>query len=232
MTRRNLILTIVFAIIVLAELTGRLIENITLEYLSKPLIMIWITIYFLLNAKKRTFRTGVLFAFFFSWVGDMFLMFSDGYDNEMFFYAGVGGFFFAQVSYIMVFLLNTENNIKGLLLRNPLWIIPFVGYGALIYIILYPSLEGIMVPVIPVYAISLIGMSLAALNRRDRVNLESFQLVFTGSVFFVISDSLIAINKFHAEIPRAGFLIMFTYILAQYLIMRGLILEREKPVSR
>lgn len=231
MSRRNQILHLVFAIIVIVELAGRLLDNVLMEYPVKPLIMAWITVYFLLNAakRKRSFRAGVLLAFFFSWTGDIFLMFSGGYNNELFFYAGVGGFFLAQVAYVFVFLLNAENNIKGLLLRNPFWVIPLLGYGVLIYWVLYPRLEGVMVPVILVYAVSLIGMSLAALNRRDRVNFKSFRLVFAGSLFFVASDSMIAIDKFHTDIPHSGFLIMVTYITAQYLIMRGLILERERP---
>jgi uncharacterized membrane protein YhhN len=231
MSRTNKILHLIFAVIVIVELAGQLMDNAYLEYLVKPLIMVWITIYYLLNARKRFSRTGVLLAFAFSWTGDMFLMFSGRYDNEMFFYAGVGGFFLAQIAYIFVFLLNAENYIKGLLLRNPLWFIPFVGYGVLIFWMLYPRLEGVMVPVILVYAISLIGLALAALNRRDRVNFDSFRLVFAGSLFFVASDSMIAIDRFHTEIPHAGFLIMLTYITAQYLIMRGLILENPRPVT-
>jgi len=231
MSRTNKLLHLIFAVIVIVELTGTLTDNMLLEYPVKPLIMVWITLYFLLNAKKRSFRTGVVLAFFFSWTGDMLLMFSGGYDNELLFYAGIGGFFLAQVAYIFVFLLNAENDIKGLLLRNPLWFIPLLGYGVLMYWWLYPGLEGVMVPVILVYALSLIGMSLAALNRRDRVNYSSFRLVFAGSLFFLASDSMIAVNKFHTEIPYAGFLVMLTYIIGQYLIMRGLILEKPRPAS-
>jgi len=54
----------------------------------------------------------------------------------------------------------------------------------------------------------------------------SFRLTFIGSILFVWSDSLIAFNKFSLEIPLAGFWIMLTYMAAQYLIMRGLILEK------
>jgi uncharacterized membrane protein YhhN len=232
MSRRNTVLNIIFLIIVVLELVGKLLDNITFEYTAKPLIMIWIAVYFLLNTKKKSLMWLVLLAFFFSWLGDMFLMFSGGYENEMLFYAGVGGFFFAQLIYISVFLFNSENSIKGFLLRNPLWFIPLVGYGVLIYYLLYPGLEGIMVPIILVYALSLIAMSLAALNRRDRVGIRSYQLVFIGSLFFVASDSMIAIDKFHSAIPYSGIWIMLTYILAQYLIVRGLLLEKEKANIR
>ncbi len=229
MSSSNKVLHLIFVGIVVVELASRLMDHAVPEYFVKPLIMVWIAVYFLRNAKKRSFQGWVLLAFFFSWTGDIFLMFSSGYNNEMTFYLGLGGFLLAQLTYILIFLFSAENDIKGLLLRNPLWLIPFLVYGVLIYRLLYPELEGIMAPVVLVYAISLIGMSLAALNRRDRVDFNSFRLVFAGSLFFVASDSLIAINKFHTEIPFAGFLIMLTYITAQYLIMRGLILERERP---
>lgn len=227
MKRRNLILNVIFIFIVIVELAGRFFDSIALEYPVKPLIMVWIAIYFLLNARKRSLRIPALLAFFFSWIGDLLLMFSDGYSSEMLFYAGVGGFFFAQLSYIFLFLYNAENSIKGFILRNPFWFLPIIVYGVLIYYILFPDLEGLLVPIILIYAISLICMSLAALNRRDRVGNNSFQLVFIGSLFFLASDSMIALNKFHAEIPYAGLLIMASYILAQYLIMRGLILEKN-----
>jgi len=65
-----------------------------------------------------------------------------------------------------------------------------------------------------------------ALNRSGRVGAMSFKLVFVGSLLFLLSDSMIAFNKFNSDIPLAGFLIMITYVAAQYLIMRGLILEK------
>lgn len=82
-----------------------------------------------------------------------------------------------------------------------------------------------MKPIITIYAVSLILMSMMALNRSGRVGERSFKLVFIGSLLLLLSDSMIAFNKFHSEIPLAGFLIMLSYIAAQYLIMRGLILE-------
>lgn len=221
----SLILHLIFLVIVVIELAGRFTDNINLEYPVKPLIMIWMAVYFLLFRKKKRFTFPVLVAFFFSWVGDNFLMFSG--ENEMFFYAGVGGFFFAQLAYIYVFSRYSEQKMKGYLQKRPWIIIVFLVYFGGIYYILLPGLEGIMRPVILVYALSLMAMSMMALNRRERVNPSSFRYVFVGSLLFMASDSMIAINKFTTEIPMAGFWIMISYISAQYLIMRGLVLEKE-----
>lgn len=221
---RALILHLIFLIIVVIELTGRFTDNIRLEYPVKPLIMIWMSVYFLIFRTKKSFTVPVLLAFFFSWLGDNFLMVS--HKDELFFFAGVGGFFLAQLSYIYIYSRYSEGQRPGYLRKKPLLIIPFLLYVGGIYYALLPGLEGIMKPVILVYALSLMGMSMMALNRRGRVNPRSFRFVFFGSLLFLLSDSMIAINKFTAEFALAGFWIMITYISAQYLIMRGLVLEK------
>ncbi len=212
-------------VIVVVELTGRISGNIRLEYPVKPLIMIWMATYFLLHRRKPELTRPVILAFFFSWLGDILLMFSDR--DDLFFFAGVGGFFLAQLTYIYIFTRFSEQGGKGYLQKNLIVGLLFIGYVAGIFYLLNPGLEGLMKPVLLIYAISLIGMSMTALNRKDRVNGKSYLLVFIGSVIFVLSDSMIALDKFYRDIPQAGFLIMLTYISAQYLIMRGLLLERE-----
>ena len=222
--RTSLWLHLVFAIIVIVELSGRFLDNINLEYMVKPLIMIWMAVYFMIFKKKKTLAVPVLLAFFFSWLGDNFLMFSG--KNELFFFAGVGGFFCAQITYIYTFSRYSEKGGKGYLRKNPLLALVFLAYLAGILYLLFPGLEGMMKPIIIVYALSLIGMSMMALNRRGRVGHRSYLLVFTGSILFLLSDSMIALDKFYSEFWLAGFWIMITYMAAQYLIMRGLILEK------
>lgn len=222
--RTSFFLHLILVVIVIIELTGRLTGNINLEYLVKPLIMIWMAVFFIIFKTKKGFTVPVLIAFFFSWIGDNFLMFSGL--NELFFFAGVGGFFIAQLAYIYIFTVYSENGGQGYLRKNLILGFLFIAYIAGFFYLLYPGLEGIMKPIILLYAISLIAMSMMALNRSGRVNRASFLLVFVGSCLFVISDSMIAFNKFYMEFSQAGFWIMVTYIAAQYLIMRGLILEK------
>jgi uncharacterized membrane protein YhhN len=76
---------------------------------------------------------------------------------------------------------------------------------------------------IPVLAYSLVlaTMSLSAQNLYGLIQNKAYAWLVPGTVLFVISDSLIAFNKFGHPIPDASFLIMGTYILAQYLIYEG-----------
>ena len=132
----SLWLHLIFSVIVVVELTGRLTGNIRLEYLVKPLIMIWITVYFLIFKKKQEFTVPILIAFFFSWAGDILLMLSGR--NELFFYAGVGGFFFAQLTYIYSFSKYSEKGGHGYLQKNLIIGLLFLAYVGGIYFLLYP----------------------------------------------------------------------------------------------
>ncbi len=228
MKKLRLFLHILIIPIFLLELYSRWQQNIILEYYAKPWLMIWIIVYFMLYSKKIKSRTTIVLAFVFSWLGDMLLMLAN--TNEELFYAGVGGFFIAQCFYIYTFyIVSGDKSIVGFLKLKPVLIVPFVLFLVGILIVLIPDIEGIMIPIIIVYALSLIGMSLAALNRKGRVSHDSFRLLFAGSILFVMSDSMIAISKFTYSFPRAQFLIMLFYFSAQYLIMSGLLKEwRDK----
>jgi uncharacterized membrane protein YhhN len=221
----SLLMHLIFAAIVIIELAGRLVDKIQMEYAVKPLIMIWIAVYFIYNRQKTALTLPVIIAFFFSWLGDNFLMFSG--KNELFFFAGVGAFFMAQLSYIFIYTSYGQAGVKGFVQKNPWISVFFLAYVAGILVLLFPGMDGMMKPIIAVYALSLMLMSLMALNRSGRVAENSYKLVFAGSLLFLLSDSMIAFNKFHSAIPMAGFLIMLSYIAAQYLIMRGLILDKQ-----
>jgi len=47
--------------------------------------------------------------------------------------------------------------------------------------------------------------------------------MMTGALLFVISDSVLAINKFYQSFEMAGVIIMLTYGLAQLFIVQGAI---------
>jgi uncharacterized membrane protein YhhN len=70
-------------------------------------------------------------------------------------------------------------------------------------------------------------MMMAAFNRKNLVSNISFNLVFSGAVLFVLSDSCIAINLFYKPFELARITIMLTYIIAQILIIKGILAEKK-----
>ncbi|MEJ0033073.1 MAG: lysoplasmalogenase [Bacteroidota bacterium] len=99
--------------------------------------------------------------------------------------------------------------------------LPVVLAGTGLVVILFPVLGGLKFPVI-VYATAIIVMVMSAIFRFGRTNTRSYWLVLTGAVLFMVSDSILAINKFLGAIEMGGMLIMLTYITAQFLIVEGL----------
>jgi uncharacterized membrane protein YhhN len=86
--------------------------------------------------------------------------------------------------------------------------------------ILWPTLGGMKIPVM-IYGVVIGTMLSFALWQIGKLDKKAALLFCAGAALFVLSDSLLAINKFRNQFSYAGMAIMFTYCLAQYLIARG-----------
>lgn len=224
---KKFFLHLVFIVIVVADLVGEYLQDPQLDHIVKPFILIWIAGYFLLHAKgidKKVVKLAVI-GFLFSWFGDLLMMFASEFT---FFVLGIASFLVTQVVYIFLFLRTIDlSGNMSFLKKKPMWLIPYIAFGLIIYTLLFPQLDAVLRIAIFVYMAAILSMSAMALNRFGNGHPISFSLVFAGSLFFVLSDSLIAVNRFLVSIPYEGLLVMTTYIAAQYLIMLGLLKQYE-----
>ena len=215
---------LLFLCIALGNLTGRILLSETLDLITKPLLMpVLILIFYMsIKANFNTFSKFIFSALFFSWLGDIFLMFN----GQLFFIFGLLSFLIAQINYIFAYRTSVSGHqSKTILQKKPYLYLPFILYITLFYGTLYPHLEfALKIPVV-VYSICLILMGIFALNRYQLVSMDSFLQVLIGACLFIISDSVIALNKFLFSFYLSGFVIMLTYILAQYLIVMGCIAQ-------
>jgi len=202
-----------FAISAAAVFIAILFDLQILYLAAKPLLMITLLLYFIAATKGYpSWRVYVVIALVFSWAGDVFLI-----SNDMFI-AGLASFLMAHVFYIIAY--HKTGAASGEL--RPLDVIKFALFGAVLIWILYPGLGDMLIPVL-IYALLLLSMGVWAHKRRGATSATSFMLVATGAMLFVVSDGLIAVNKFAFEVPAERILVMSTYIAAQYLIVRGLL---------
>jgi uncharacterized membrane protein YhhN len=190
--------------------------------ISKALLLPILLVTFFLSTKtfNGTTRNLVLTALLFSWAGDVLLLFQE--TNPSFFLAGLVSFLIAHICYIFSFIRSVRTNKVSLLSTKPLVILPFVLYGIGFFWLIREGLGEMMMPVIAYECIILV-MGLTALNRYQRVDPKSFRQVFTGALLFMVSDSLLAVNKFYFPFIFSSFFIMLTYILAQYFIVSGMV---------
>lgn len=216
-----------FVLIAVGVLVGQYSNNSQIDHLFKPFILIWIAAYFFAHIKNKDKAVLKLagFGFLFSWSGDIFMMFSSEY---LFFILGIVSFLIAQILYAFLFLRTITLSVKKpFLKKKPIWLIPFIVFGLLVFILLFEHLDSVLLFAIFIYIIGILFMSSMALNRYGNGHPISFSLVFSGSLFFVVSDTLIAVNRFLVTTPYAGLFVMATYIAAQFLIMKGILKQYE-----
>ena len=202
--------------VIVSQFTG----SLYLHWITKPMIMITLGIYYFAAAKPRSALLSL--AIFFSLAGDVFLMF-ERYFSEAFI-AGLSAFLLAHIFYILAYRQHRdesdENALRGI--QKIRFSFPIILAGTGLIVVLYPSLGALKIPVM-IYALVLIIMVVNAVFRYGRTSVNSFWLVFMGSALFMVSDALLAINKFFKPLPAAGFWIMTFYMIAQYCIINGIV---------
>ncbi len=208
---------IVFVIVLAGDLAGILFRNEMLQYICKPLIILSLIGWFVAETSrsKVKFIKWILAALFFSWAGDILLMFQEKISD--FFLFGLAAFLLAHIFYIIFFhQVRTREGIKGKLFL----LLPVTAYYAGLILWLSPYLGDMTLPV-RIYGIVISFMLMVALHMSYIKNKTAGKQMMTGALLFVISDSVLAINKFYLPFENAGILIMLTYGLAQLFIVKG-----------
>jgi uncharacterized membrane protein YhhN len=170
------------------------------------------------------FHRLVMTGLFFSWLGDILLQFSNEkvefyFSAETYFLFGLSSFLLTQVFYTLAFLKPKGQN--TLFNKRIYQLFLVLGYGGLLMWFLYNRIDQEYKLPVVLYAVVIHTMLITALNRYGKVNGVSFMLVVFGALFFVLSDSMIAVNRFHHKFEFARIFIMVSYVVAQYLIAIG-----------
>jgi len=191
---------------------------------TKPLLMPLLALYWwgasggMNEGLRRLLAVGLLFAA----VGDTLLLF-DG--QTSFFLAGMGAFFLMQLCYIAAFW-GLSRGRQGLLVRRPYVLLLLLAFYGLLMWELWPGLGGGMQVPVLVYGLAIMSMAAAAIHLYGILDHRSFRLLVGGALWFIVSDSLLALNRFTSDkmdYEAVPFIIMFTYLLAQTLIVVALI---------
>lgn len=179
--------------------------------------------------RKFPSRNILLTALLFSWIGDVILLFAD--IAEIYFIIGLVSFLIAHIAYCVLF--NKQNtgeiHINKVLFAIGSLVIAF--YLIAMVMILMPNLGDLKIPVI-IYASVISTMLLFAFNGYLIWKKKGALYIFLGATVFVISDSILAMNKFHAPIQQSAFFIMLTYLVAQYLIVYGVLKMNPKKLEQ
>jgi uncharacterized membrane protein YhhN len=212
-------MAIAFWVLALLDIAGIAANQQTLHFIAKPLLITALLLLLFFTRSNVPGKNLLLAGLLFSWMGDLFLLFE--YKNKLFFIFGLASFLTTHIFYIVYFLRMRSAN-TSLLKKQPVLIALVLGYGIALVWLLYPHLGDLKLPVI-IYATVICTMLLCSLHIFLKVNQKAARYFLTGAAAFVISDSLLAIDKFYQPFAYAGVFIMLTYCAAQYFIVRGFI---------
>jgi len=182
------------------------------HYISKPLTttaILGLALY--LGWHQHTwYRTAILIGLLFSLAGDVFLMLPK--DR---FIPGLVSFLIAHLFYISAFTVGRGFGFTWWL------ILVLLIYGIGVFSYLKQSLGSFTAPVL-VYVIVILTMVWQAGENWLAASKTPFFIAFAGAIFFALSDSTLAVNRFRKKFPAARALVLGTYFLAQWLIALSL----------
>ncbi|WP_343823243.1 lysoplasmalogenase [Psychrosphaera haliotis] len=183
-----------------------------MQYLHKalPIFMLIGFVWFSLAGKFRLLLLGALA---FSAAGDILLALP--INNSFVF--GLSAFFVAHVFYLFLIC-----HYKKLTFAANKMTLSFVTYFIVMMAFVLPKTDTLLIPVL-FYMLVIFAMAMSTLGLKNQN-----PLITLGALTFVVSDSIIAINKFVVTVPAEGLSIMTTYYLAQVLLVMGFVKGQKK----
>lgn len=187
-----------------------------LRLLTKPLIVSSLLVHYVMKVGDHQ-HPVILTALIFALLGDIFLMF----DAPLFFQLGLGAFLVMQLCYTSYFSQQKKemNSLK--------WgIVGGVVLIALLFNLFYHSSFGALKWPVLFYTLAITAMVVTAIRQTGS------SLLFYGALLFMVSDLSLAYHKFVASIPMSGVLVMLTYALAQWFIVKGILNVESQRVNK
>lgn len=175
-------------------------------YIFKPLTMVFIIAIALLVREPKTYfyKYAIIGGLIFSLCGDIFLMLPSDQ-----FIAGLISFMIAHIIYIIAFMQGRTRQYKLILL------IPFVISGIIIFSLLSAHLGNLKIPVL-VYIVVILIMGWQATDRWRFYRDQAALIAFVGAMLFILSDAILALNRFREAFELSRLLTLSTYFTAQW----------------
>lgn len=189
-----------------------------LHWVGKPLAtaLIFVLAWRARPAQSPRYRRWILLGIACSLLGDVLLMLPGDL-----FVPGLVAFLLGHLCFITAFLGDSR------FAARPFLLLASLGYGAINLSLLWPSIGATLrVPVI-VYVVVLACMGGQALVRarvftlRGDTQAPAARVAALGALMFMLSDSLLAWNRFHGAIPLASLWVLSAYYLALWWIARS-----------
>jgi len=208
----------IFILLSIAYLSAVIFNAATVEFYLKPTLLLPLIAAAFIS---KNFRNKIVLAvaLVFSWTGDTLLIFV--FKDAIYFILGLVAFLIAHIFYIILFAKELKKANGKIELRKAVLLLVVIYLIALL-MILIPHLGGLTIPVI-IYSVVISTMLYMACLLSFHWPKPASIYLLTGAISFILSDSILAFDKFYQPIPMSGFLIMATYLYAQGALVKSCI---------
>jgi uncharacterized membrane protein YhhN len=182
----------------------------SMQIIFKPLICFSLILFLIDNKQFKNFLS-IYIALICGLLGDFLLIF------PQYFVFGLIAFLFGHIMYTYSFIRQNEIRVHLNKFVTRFIISLVIVYLLLFYDYIKLNLGGLKLPVL----IYMIVISLMFISAYFRKRVDGYYYVIIGAAIFIVSDSLIAINKFVSPFLYSNELVLITYIFAQFLIVFG-----------
>ncbi|WP_282068362.1 lysoplasmalogenase family protein [Olleya namhaensis] len=191
------------------------------RFLTKTALLSILLYFFMVNKKEKHVKDKFFYiGFLFFWIGDLVLLL---YENPILYIAGMSLFIIGKLFYTIRFSHQKDFEMSSLM---PFFVVVFI-YIVVIVLFVYDNLKDFFIPII-IYIFASMLLGLFAFLRKDSVNRKSFYLIMIAVIIGAGSDSTAVLQSFYdSELPYHQILVMLFYALFQYLIILGLLEEKE-----
>lgn len=215
---KNRGLLTIFLSILFVECSAQVFNILPLQFFSKPALMLVLIIYFHKRSKNLSpLKYLVTIALVFSWIGDVILLVEKKF--EFLFIFGLLSFLLAHIFYIIYFWQIKKHNFTKPQIK-PLIVLGIFIYTCAFYLLISPHLSDLKIPVL-IYSLVISLMLITSFQAFNFEKQKFGKICIIGTILFVFSDSILAVNRFAFSIPFGSVFVISTYSIGQLLIMEG-----------
>lgn len=192
-----------------------------LRFISKLLLVPFLILLLAINypEKNKKSKTFILplIALLGSFLGDLFLTFN----GANFFLLGMIGFMCTHISNSIYFFAIRKFSLKN---AKYVWItsLILIVTCTIVVLLIKEQAGSFFIPII-LYMFLIAMMAILSANLADSIEFHDAAIHYfiPGAVLFVLSDGLLAINKFNLQDSSLDIFVMITYGLAQLFLVLG-----------
>lgn len=207
---------VVYFLVLIVHCFSIYLETETLRVVTKlllvPILAVW-----LIAQKGTAFSVVVYLGLLSCFAGDVLLLFT----GELFFLTGMLCFIKAHV-FNSVYFIKLQDPRHSRMREAYAAAVILILLSVVVFVVLNPYLGIFRIPVL-VYMLIISIMAILAANTaaNGSVRRIAIRYFIPGAALFVISDAVLAINKFMAQQPMLNIIVMATYGGALYFMVKG-----------